>query len=80
LVGLSAKHFACAFRQSTGVPPHRWLVERGIDRARELLTAGGVGLAEVALACGFAGQSRFTATFRKMVGLTPGHFQKQMQE
>jgi len=37
--GLSVRHFARAFRHSTGVPPHRWLLKRRVDRARELLTA-----------------------------------------
>jgi AraC family transcriptional regulator len=79
LVGLSAKHFARAFRQSTGVPPHRWLIERRIEHAKTLLVAGNLGLAEIALACGFADQSHFTATFRKLIGVTPGLFQKEMQ-
>ncbi len=79
LVGLSAKHFARAFRQSTGVPPHRWLIERRIEHAKTLLVAGDLGLADIALACGFADQSHFTATFRKIIGMTPGLFQKEMQ-
>jgi len=79
LVKLSAKHFARAFRQSTGVPPHRWLVERRIERARELLATGNLSLAEIALACGFADQSHFTVAFRRSVGVTPGAFRKQVR-
>jgi AraC family transcriptional regulator len=77
LVGLSAKHFARAFRQSTGVPPHRWLIERRIARARELLTTGDLDLAEIGLACGFADQSHFTAVFRRGTGLTPGAYRRE---
>ncbi len=77
LAGLSAKHFARAFRQSTGVPPHRWLIEKRIDRAKALLTGGDLGLAEIALACGFADQSHFTAAFRRGTGVTPGAFRQE---
>jgi AraC family transcriptional regulator len=79
IADLSPKHFARAFRQSTGMPPHRWLIERRIERAKALLRAADPCLAEIALACGFADQSHFTATFRKMVGTTPGLFQKGMR-
>ncbi len=76
LAGLSAKHFARAFRQSTGVPPHRWLIEKRIERAKALLAAGELGLAEIAQACGFADQSHFTAAFRRGTGVTPGAFRQ----
>jgi AraC family transcriptional regulator len=76
LANLSAKHFARAFRRSTGMPPHRWLIERRIDRAKALLSTGDLSLAEIALACGFADQSHFTAMFRKAVGATPGSFRR----
>jgi AraC-like DNA-binding protein len=59
------------------MPPHRWLIERRIDRAKALLRKGEASLAEIALACGFADQSHFTAMFRKMVGATPGCFQRE---
>jgi AraC-like DNA-binding protein len=77
IADLSAKHFARAFRQSTGVPPHRWLIERRIDRAKALLIEDGLNLAEIALACGFADQSHFTAAFRKSVGATPAIFRRE---
>jgi AraC family transcriptional regulator len=77
LVDLSAKHFARAFRQSTGVPPHRWLIERRIDRAKAMLAEPDLTLAEIALACGFADQSHFTAAFRRGTGLTPGAYRRE---
>jgi AraC-like DNA-binding protein len=70
--GLSTRHFARAFRQSTGVPPHRWLLSRRVERAKELLHDAALSLAEIALACGFADQSHFTRTFTTLVGLSPG--------
>ena len=75
---LSPKHFARAFRQSTGMPPHRWVIERRIDRAKAQLRTSDLGLAEIALACGFADQSHFTATFRKLAGTTPGGYRQEI--
>jgi AraC-like DNA-binding protein len=70
--GLSTRHFARAFRQSTGVPPHRWLLARRVERAKDLLHDAALSLAEVALACGFADQSHFTRIFTSVAGLSPG--------
>jgi len=69
--GLSAGHFARAFRASTGLPPHRWMIRRRIERAQALL-ASGEPLSAVALACGFADQSHFTRVFARAVGQPPG--------
>ncbi len=77
IANLSAKHFARAFRQSTGMPPHRWLIERRIDRAKALLMEDRLNLAEIALTCGFADQSHFTAAFRKSVGATRAIFRRE---
>jgi AraC family transcriptional regulator len=79
LVNLSAKHFARAFRGSTGMPPHRWLIQKRIDRAKAMLAAADSSLAEIALACGFADQSHFTAAFRKSAGLTPGGYRREIR-
>jgi AraC-like DNA-binding protein len=70
--GLSVRHFARAFRQSTGAPPHRWRLNRRVDRAKELLGDSTLSLLEVALACGFGDQSHFTRIFAATVGLSPG--------
>lgn len=69
---LSPFHFARVFKRETGAPPHRYLMERRVARARELLAGTTMDLAEVALACGFAGQSHFTTAFKRHTGLTPG--------
>jgi AraC family transcriptional regulator len=74
--GLSVNHFSRAFRRSTGKPPHRWLLDRRIDRARELLRATAMSLADIALACGFAEQSHFTRVFTRTVGMPPGAWRR----
>src|SRR6202047_144531 len=57
---LSTSQFARAFRQSTGCPPHRWLLQRRIKRAQDLLLSSDKTLAEIARACGFSDQSHLT--------------------
>lgn len=69
-VRLSPFHFARAFKRSTGPPPQRYLMERRVELARELLAGTGMGLAEIALACGFTGQSHFTTAFKRLTGVT----------
>lgn len=58
------------FRALLGSSPYRYLTFRRLDRAREMMVDG-VGLAETALASGFADQSHFTRHFRKTYGMTP---------
>ena len=74
--GLSVFHFARAFKQSEGVTPHAFILERRIAKARELLTGTSLPLAEIALAAGFADQSHLARRFRQAVGVSPGTFRK----
>ncbi|QDE38359.1 helix-turn-helix transcriptional regulator [Luteibacter pinisoli] len=74
--GLSVNHFSRAFRRSLGKPPHRWLLDRRIARARELLQTTSLSLADIALACGFAEQSHFTRVFARLVGMPPGAWRR----
>jgi AraC family transcriptional regulator len=71
-VGLSERHLCTAFRVSTGRPPHRWLLERRVERAKSLLAAGPArSVTEVALACGFTSSAHFATAFRKATGQRP---------
>jgi AraC family transcriptional regulator len=74
--GLSVSHFARAFTRSTGVSPHRWLMQRRIDRSKDLMRATSTPLAEVALACGFSDQCHFTRVFSQMTGTTPSQWRR----
>ena len=77
VVDLSPQHFARAVCQSTGLPPHRWLTNQRIERARDLLATGNLPIAEIALDCGFADQSHLTTAFRKATGVTPGAYRRE---
>ena len=74
IAGLSVYHFARAFKQTAGVPPHHYLVHRRIERAQEMLARSGLPLSEIALAVGFSDQSHLARHFRQTLGVTPGQF------
>jgi AraC family transcriptional regulator len=72
---LSPYHFARQFKAATGLPPHRYVITRRVERARGLLQAGAeLSLAQVAARAGFSDQSQFCHHFRRLVGVTPGRF------
>jgi AraC-like DNA-binding protein len=77
--GLSPSQFARAFRQSTGFPPHRWLLRRRIERAQELLLTSEKTLAEIASSCGFFDPSHLTRAFGQAVGTSPGLWRRTRQ-
>jgi AraC-like DNA-binding protein len=74
---LSSSHFTRAFKVSTGVPPHRWLLETRVESARELLVKSRVPLAVIAYTCGFADQSHMSRVFGRVVGMTPGAWRRE---
>jgi AraC family transcriptional regulator len=77
LVGLSPHHLCRAFADSTGRPPHRWLVERRVERAQEMMVANArLGLTEVALAVGYGSQSALGTAFRRVTGRTPSAWRR----
>jgi AraC family transcriptional regulator len=70
--GLSPAHFARAFRESLGQPPHQYLLTLRLERARRLLEATAASLSEIAQRAGFADQAHFTRLFKRAFGITPG--------
>lgn len=71
LLKLSAFHFARLFKLATGKSPHRYIVERRIKRAQDLLTYSRSSIPEIAYRVGFSSQSHMTTVFRKQAGVTP---------
>lgn len=72
--GLSEGHFARAFKQSVGLPPHRYVMRRRVDVAAERIRQTDQSLSEVSLDVGFSDQSHFTRTFVREMGETPSAF------
>lgn len=73
---LSVSHFVKSFRESVGMTPHQWLQRRRIDRAKEMIAAEDMPLAQIATSCGFADQSHFTRVFSASVGIPPGMWRR----
>ena len=76
---LSPFHFARAFKAATGMPPHRYLTDRRIGRAKPMIVEGRLSLAEIADVCGFSSQAHFTRWFKRSVGVTPGVYRAQCE-
>ncbi len=76
ITGLSPHHFGQAFKAVTGRPPHRYVIEKRIHRARELLRDAQTPIAEIAHAVGFSSQSHLTINFRRVTGITPARFRR----
>ncbi|MBC2906042.1 AraC family transcriptional regulator [Streptomyces cupreus] len=65
-----------AFRDAYGMPPHTWLTDARVRRARGLLDAG-VAPAEAAVAVGFVDQPHLNRHFTRIVGVPPGAYQRE---
>jgi AraC family transcriptional regulator len=76
LSGLSLYHFARAFTQSFGVPPHRYHMARRMDCARNLLRKVTLSVTEIGIQTGFRETSSFTRAFRRFTGLTPTEYRR----
>jgi AraC family transcriptional regulator len=77
--GLSVSHFSRAFRVSTGLPPHQWLLRQRVKAAKQLMTVRDLPLSEIAISAGFANQSHFTRVFSAVVGVSPGVWRREAQ-
>lgn len=71
MAGLSANHFAYAFRQSVGLPPHSYLLRRRIETAQRMLRDTELPLSQIALAAGFSDYSHLARHFRRLTGMSP---------
>ncbi len=69
--GISAAHFARAFRQAFGAPPHRYLLARRIERASALLRDTDLPILDIAFDTGWNSLGTFGRTFRDITGESP---------
>ena len=77
--GLSVSYFVRAFKMTTGDPPHRWMLRERVERSKSFLAHSEVGIAEIAIGCGFADQSHFTRIFKSFVGITPAAWRRAIK-
>jgi AraC family transcriptional regulator len=79
LARLSTFYFCRAFKQSFGVPPHRFHTNRRIERAKALLANAAPSVTDIGLTLGFSETSSFSAAFRKATGLTPTAYHRSLR-
>jgi AraC-like DNA-binding protein len=69
--GVSEAHFARSFKEAFGVPPHRYLLTRRIERAAALLRDTDLSITEIAFDTGWKSLGTFGRTFRDVTGESP---------
>ena len=80
LCGLSRSYFVRAFKQSTGMPPYRWLLMQRVRRAKALLRGTNMPIADIAVTCGFGDQSHLTRVFSKTFRISPAAWRRQWKD
>jgi transcriptional regulator GlxA family with amidase domain len=70
--GVSEAHFARSFKEAFGVPPHRYLLTRRIERATALLRDSDMPITDIAFQTGWGSLGTFGRTFRDVTGESPG--------
>ncbi len=76
VAGLSPSAFIRSFKRSTGLTPHRFVVEQRVRAAQDLIATSNMPLAEIALAVGFSSQSHLGTAFRAVTGVSPARFRR----
>ena len=71
---MSPFHFSRMFKRATGRSPHQYVTLQRVERARQLLAATSMPIAEVARSVGFRTQAHFTGVFAQHAGTTPRAF------
>jgi AraC family transcriptional regulator len=80
IVQISPYHFLRLFKNSLGMTPHQYILQRRIAKAKYLLLHSELSIAEVAAAAGFCDQSHLTRYFKRIVGVTPKQILKEQRQ
>jgi len=79
IAGLSPHHFCRAFKQATGLPPHRFRLMMRLERAKEMLADPIFTIADVAACIGYDDQSQLTRLFQREVGVSPTGYRRDLR-
>jgi AraC family transcriptional regulator len=79
IAGMSLDGFIRVFKQSTGSPPHQYVLRKRVERAQALLGNPELSMTEVALRAGFADQSHFSRIFHRLTGLAPRQYRHTLR-
>jgi AraC family transcriptional regulator len=71
LLAMSPHYFSQLFKQSTGMTPHKYVIQCRVERAKELLLKEKITIAEIACLVGFASQSHLNFHCKRLLGVTP---------
>jgi transcriptional regulator GlxA family with amidase domain len=77
--GVSEAHFARSFREAFGVPPHRYLLTRRIERAKALLRDTELPITDIAFQTGWSSLGTFGRIFRDVTGENPSELRASEQ-
>jgi transcriptional regulator GlxA family with amidase domain len=77
--GVSEAHFARSFHQAFGVPPHRYLLSRRVERAIAMLSDTDLPITEIAFQTGWSSLGTFGRVFRDITGQSPGEVRRSVQ-
>jgi AraC-like DNA-binding protein len=77
--GVSEAHFARCFKEAFGMPPHRYLLTRRIERATALLRDTDLSITDIAFQTGWGSLGTFGRTFRDITGLNPGEIRERVK-
>jgi len=77
---LSRYHFLRLFRDAFATTPHQYLIQRRIEKAKELLRSRGLSVTEVCFEVGFQSLGSFSSLFRRCVGHAPINYRKRERE
>jgi AraC family transcriptional regulator len=76
-VGLAPTYLAGLFAAEVGQPPHRYLTERRIERAKQLLTTSDLTITAIAIDLGFGSSQHFARAFRQAIGRSPTGYRRE---
>jgi AraC family transcriptional regulator len=80
MAGMSKFHFAKSFSHAMGVPPHQYLVQTRVQKAKGLLSNETLSLSEIASRVGYADTGQFSAQFLKLTGLSPARYRRHLSQ
>ncbi len=71
MINISPTYFASLFKQAIGIPPHQYVIQQRVERAKMMLKRTDLAIAEIALQVGFSSQSHLTQHIKRFTGKTP---------
>lgn len=77
MAGVSVRQLGDIFAVETGCPPHRYVLHRRVERAKQLMATPELSLGRVALAVGFKRPALFSRVFRRYAGMSPRAYRRR---